>query len=238
VAVRGVSVTRKVITLEPGVSGVGESRALTLSAVSAWYGQAQVIWDASIAVGEREFLGIVGRNGAGKTTLLRVIARLHGRARGSIDLFGHQTIGLRPEEVARLGLGIMREGGGIFESLSVRDHLVLAARLAARRGRTTSTDAAWEWFPMLHKSRDVKGGYLSGGQRKMLGLAMAFVSRPGCLLLDEPSAGLAESVTENVFEVIGRLAQQDMALVVAEQDPKWLTRADRVHELEVGRIVS
>jgi branched-chain amino acid transport system ATP-binding protein len=216
---------------------MAESRCLTLAGVCAWYGQAQVIWDVSFVVGARQFVGIVGRNGAGKTTLLRVIARLHGRASGSVSLFGREIIGQRPEQVARLGVGIMREGGGIFESLSVQDHLQLAAKLAAQRSREASPDAAWDWFPMLHKLRDAKGGYLSGGQRKMLGLAMAFVSRPSCLLLDEPSAGLAESVSESVFEVVERLAREDMALVVAEQDPKWLKGADRVHELEVGRFV-
>ena len=87
---------------------------------------------------------------------------------------------------------------------------------------------------MLQERRDAKGGFLSGGQRKMLGLAMAFVSRPRCLLLDEPSAGLAESVTESVFLMVERLAQSNMTLVVSEQDPRWLSEADKMYEATSG----
>jgi ABC-type branched-subunit amino acid transport system ATPase component len=222
----------------PAASPAPDGRCLVLDGVSAWYGQAQALWGASITVDYGQFVGIVGRNGAGKSTMLRVISRLHTRAEGGLVLFGDDIMGLRPEEVARRGLSMMREGGGIFEALSVEDHLGLAARLAGQRQQSSDVDEVWEWFPMLQERRDAKGGFLSGGQRKMLGLAMAFVSRPRCLLLDEPSAGLAESVTESVFLMVERLARSNMTLVVSEQDPRWLSEADKVYELDLGRVVN
>jgi ABC-type branched-subunit amino acid transport system ATPase component len=222
----------------PTPASAPEAECLVVDDVSAWYGQAQALWGTSVTVGYGQFVGVVGRNGAGKSTLMRVISRLHGRAEGGLLLFGEDAMPLRPEEVARRGLSAMREGGGIFEALSIQDHLTLAARLAGQRQQSANVDEAWEWFPMLYERRDIKGGFLSGGQRKMLGLAMAFVSRPRCLLLDEPSAGLAESVTEAVFEMVERLARSNMTLVVSEQDPRWLGQADEVYELELGRVVN
>jgi ABC-type branched-subunit amino acid transport system ATPase component len=222
----------------PATDAPLDARCLILDGVSAWYGQAQALWDASITVDYGQFVGIVGRNGAGKSTMLRVISRVHARAEGGLRLFGEDILALRPEEVARRGLSMMREGGGIFETLSVEDHLMLAARLAGQRGQSSDVDEVWEWFPMLQERRDAKGGFLSGGQRKMLGLAMAFVSRPRCLLLDEPSAGLAESVTESVFLMVERLAGSNMTLVVSEQDPRWLSESDKMYELELGRVVN
>jgi branched-chain amino acid transport system ATP-binding protein len=209
--------------------------ALRVTNMNAWYGQAQALRDVSLTVSTGEIVGILGRNGAGKSTLLRSMARLHRRASGGLQLFGEDVLGLTAEAVASRGLSLVREGAIVFESLTVGEHLQLAQSLAERRGRKGDIAQVQEWFPVLWERRDVRGGYLSGGQRQMLSLAVAFVSQPRCLLLDEPSAGLAEVVAASLYESIVRIANQDVALLIAEQDGRWLRGlATRVYVLENG----
>jgi branched-chain amino acid transport system ATP-binding protein len=209
--------------------------ALRVTKMNAWYGQAQALRDVSLNVSTGEIVGILGRNGAGKSTLLRCMARLHRRATGRLELFGDDVLGLTAEKVASRGLSLVREGAAVFESLTVGEHLQLAQALAERRGRQGDMAQVQEWFPVLWERRDVRGGYLSGGQRQMLSLAVAFVSQPRCLLLDEPSAGLAEVVAAALYESIVRIASQDVALIIAEQDGRWLRGlANRAYVLDNG----
>lgn len=139
-----------------------------------------------------------------------------------------------------LGVGLVRDGGRVFENLSILDHLNLAGRLGKRRGRPVDEiEKTLETFPLL-ASRGIhtKCGYLSGGQRQVVNLAMAMVSGATCILLDEPSAGLAESTAEQVFTIIQDLTERGITMLIAEQDVRWLqTLTKRVAELEMGRIV-
>jgi branched-chain amino acid transport system ATP-binding protein len=209
--------------------------ALRVERMSAWYGQAQALRDVSLHVGSGEIVGILGRNGAGKSTLLRCMARLHRRATGGLQLFGEDVLGLNAETVASRGVSLVREGAIVFESLTVDEHLQLALSLAQRRGRQGDIEQVREWFPVLWERRDVRGGYLSGGQRQMLSLAVAFVSQPRCILLDEPSAGLAEVVAASLYESIVRISNLDVALLIAEQDGRWLRGlASRAYILDNG----
>lgn len=214
--------------------------SLTVERLAAWYGQARALDDISVRVDDGDIVGVLGRNGAGKTTLLRSIAGLHGRIRGAIHLDGTLITGLRADTIALRSLTLLREGGQLPASLSVIENLLLGQRLARRRGRSARTlDEIWRWFPLLEPLRDRKAGLLSGGQRQALALAVAFVSRPSLLLLDEPSAGLAPSVARELFATIRQLATTGVTVLIVEQYPAWLIGlAARGYLLEVGSVTA
>ena len=214
-------------------------QSLVLSALSSFFGSVVALDAVDLKVGPGESVGVIGENGAGKSTLLRSIARLHRRTSGSIEYGGHMLVNSSPDRVARLGITFVRDGGKAFEALTIEEHLLLAARLRRiRTGAAVDPDEVLARFPVLSRLRtSTKAGYLSGGQRQALCLAMASASGATCLLLDEPSAGLAESTAEQIFSVIGQLASEGMSLLIAEQERRWLDGlTSRVVELEAGRV--
>ena len=143
--------------------------SLSIEKYSAWYGQAQVLWDVSMEVPTGSVVGVLGRNGAGKTTLLRAIAGLHPKAHGAIVADGTPVNGLRADVIARHGVALLREGGRLPASLSVLDNLTLGQRLARLRGKRGRTlTEVWKWFPILEPLQERKAGLLSGGQRPAL----------------------------------------------------------------------
>lgn len=219
-------------------AGEIEPPPLEVAGLSAWYGQAQALYDVSLRVDGGEIVGVLGENGAGKSTLLRSIGRAHRKVAGSVQLGGWELCRLNAAEASVGGITLVREGALVFADLTILEHLAFARRLARRRGRTPMRDEEiWTWLPILHERRHQKAGYLSGGQRQLLALAMAAMSRPSCLLLDEPSAGLAESVREVVFDCIRTVAAQGSTLLIAEQSDRWLRGlASRSYVLEVGRL--
>jgi len=222
-----------------GGDGEATGRALVVDGLSAWYGQAQALYDVSLSLRAGQIVGILGANGAGKSTLLRSVAGVHKKVQGSVRLGDVDVVGIPPARVAVEGITLAREGAKTFSNLSVTEHVEFAARLARRRGRAPKTeDEVWEMLPVLYDRRRQKAGLLSGGQRQLLALAMASVSSPECLLLDEPSAGLAESIRETVFDCIRVVATQGCTLLIAEQSERWLAGlADTAHVLELGRLV-
>lgn len=213
---------------------------LQLRRVSAWYGQARVLWDVDLELAAGEVVGVLGRNGAGKTTLLRSIAGLQSKVEGAIDLHGTSIVHMRVNEIAIRGLALLREGGKLPTSLSVLQNLLLGQRLARARGRGARTvQDVWAWFPILEPLAERKAGLLSGGQRQALALAVAFISEPNILLLDEPSAGLAPPVAQELFATIGQLARAGATVLVVEQQPAWLLGlANRGYLLEIGKITA
>ncbi len=211
---------------------------LQVTALSAWYGQAQALWDVSVNVGDGEIVGILGRNGAGKTTLLRSIAGLQSHITGAVELDGQALAGLRTDQIAFKGLAMLRESGKLPASLTVLQNLALGQRLARHKGKGTRSLAdVWRWFPLLEPLQARKAGLLSGGQRQALALAVAFISEPKVMLLDEPSAGLSPPVAQELFKTIRQLADAGATVLMVEQHPAWLIGiANRGYLLEVGRI--
>lgn len=208
---------------------------LAIDGLHARYGRAEALRGVSFSVAHGQSLGILGKNGAGKTTLLRTIAGLHRQAQGSVRYRDSNLLGLGADEIARLGIFLVRDGGRVFENLSIADHLSLACRLAsARNKRVANPSDLLRSLPILEeRGGGTKAGLLSGGQRQVLCLAMAIASAADCLLLDEPSAGLAETTATEVFEVIRQLGGRGVTLIVAEQDPKWLAElVNRTVQLE------
>jgi len=212
---------------------------LRVSSLQAWHGQAHVLHDVTIDVPSGTVVALFGHNGAGKSTLLRSIAGVHRQCSGHISIGGEQVDTRPAHRVAQLGLVLVREGAKVFDTMTVAEHLALGRRLAGKGGRVPRTaDEIFDLFPALAHRRTEQAGYLSGGQRQMLALGSAFASAPCCLLLDEPSAGLAPSVAEEIYTKVAELSAQGVAVLVAEQNDTWLQDvADRGYLLETGRIV-
>ncbi|MCK1513194.1 ATP-binding cassette domain-containing protein [Bradyrhizobium sp. 190] len=213
--------------------------SLNVANLSAYYGQSRVLWDLSLTAPRGGVVGVLGRNGAGKTTLLRSIAGLHRHVTGSVIANDVQICGWRADQVARQGVTLSREGGRLPGSLTVYDNLMLGRRLALGRGKPPRDLAdVWKWFPLLEPLAGRAAALLSGGQRQALVLAVAFISNPTVLLLDEPSAGLAPPVARDLFSTIRELANHGLTVLVVEQAPAWLVGvADDCYLLEVGKVV-
>jgi branched-chain amino acid transport system ATP-binding protein len=211
---------------------------LQVSELLAWYGQTQVLFGVDLRVHEREFVGLLGHNGSGKSTLLRVIAGLHTRAKYEVKLGEQRLTQLAPHIIARKGLVLVR-GADVFEGITVEEHLDLGARLGRLNGRgAIDAGQVYKQIPVLEKCRKRFGPELSGGQRQLLALGMAFMANPRCMLLDEPTTGLDVQARNTVGEVLTGFCERGVPLLVVEQNPTWLADfSERAYLLELGRII-
>src|SRR6185295_2733065 len=207
---------------------------LSIDDLHVYYGQGHVLQGVSLRL-DRGVLAIVGRNGMGKTTLCNAIMGLVPAARGSILLGGDQLIGLRPHAIVARGVGYVPQGRRVWPSLSVDEHL----RLAARGSKAAWTpERIYETFPALAARRRNGGAQLSGGEQQMLAIARALLANPRLLVMDEPSEGLAPIIVEQVEEILRRLvADGEISVLLVEQNLGVATEvADEVAVMVNGRI--
>ena len=209
---------------------------LELRDVEARYGEIQALHGVSLAVGDGDFVAILGANGAGKTTTLRAISGLV-KTSGDVVLDGDKLAHRTPEGMARRGVAHVPEGRGTFGTLSVLDNLRLGAWV--QRGASQRELAhVFEFFPRLYERREQQAGTLSGGEQQMLALGRAMMAKPRLLLLDEPSLGLAPIVVTEIFKVLGRMNESGTTIVVVEQNANIALRhAQHAFVLETGRVV-
>jgi branched-chain amino acid transport system ATP-binding protein len=191
---------------------------LTLEGVDVLYGPIRAVEHVSLRVEEGEVLALLGPNGAGKTTLLSAIAGIVPVAAGRIRFAGADITGRRPEDIARLGISLIPEGRRIFASLTVGENLRLGTAAAGRGRRAADRAEVLELFPALSGRLSAPAGTLSGGQQQQLAIARSLMSGPRLLLLDEPSLGLAPLIVDRIFQLIGRLNQQGMTVLLVEQN--------------------
>ena len=213
---------------------------LELRSVTACYGTATALWDVCLDLGPRELVCVVGPNGAGKSTLINVIAGIHRMASGSMRLSGRDLARLPAHRFCAEGIAIVPEGRRLFTAMTVRENLELGSYLApARAKRRVSLARVCAMFPMLVEKLDLRAGTLSGGQQQMVAIARALMACPRLLLLDEPSLGLSPAITGEVFETIGRINADGVAVLLVEQNVAMaLDLATRAYVLEEGRIVA
>jgi branched-chain amino acid transport system ATP-binding protein len=212
---------------------------LELEDLTASYGPVQVLEGVSLSVPDNGAVGILGANGAGKTTTLRAISGTV-RTGGRIVFDGTDIRGLRPDQVAALGIAHVPEGRGTLGDLSVRDNLRVGAYLRKdRKGIAEDIDFCLELFPNLADRITSNASALSGGEQQMLAVSRAIMSKPRLLLLDEASLGLAPSTAKNVYDAIRRLRLTlGIAMVVVEQNANLaFTLVDSATVLETGRSV-
>jgi len=212
---------------------------LEIEGVDAYYGDLQALWGVSMQVNEGELVALVGPNGAGKTTTLRAISGLLKPAEGSIRFDGNPLAKESPNKIVELGICQVPEGGRIFTSMSVLENLELGAYVAqARKEKDQSLKWVFEIFPRLEERQDQRAGTLSGGERQMLAIGRALMSKPRLLLLDEPSFGLAPLLVEHIFEMISEINRQGVTVLLVEQNVRAaLELTQRAYVIENGRIV-
>ncbi|MFD1694264.1 branched-chain amino acid ABC transporter ATP-binding protein/permease [Roseibium aestuarii] len=212
---------------------------LTLENVNTFYGKSHILNDACLDIRSGEIVALLGRNGAGKSTLLKTIAGLVPSESGRILFADEDLRNLSAPDIARLGVGYVPQGRGIFSGMSVRDNLELG-RLARKTdgsdGVVWSEERIFDMFPRLRERARTAGDLLSGGEQQMLAVARALSGNVKLLLLDEPFEGLAPAVVEELFMVFDRLRQDLPILIVEHNLDLVLALADRVFALERGSV--
>jgi branched-chain amino acid transport system ATP-binding protein len=215
---------------------------LDVSDLHAGYGSLQAVAGISLQVGAAETVALIGRNGAGKTTSLLAIAGLrYGRFPGNVKLGGADVTRASPRELVDAGLAHVPEGHRIFASLTVEENLLLGAyprRRAGRKAAAATMERVFDLFPILRTYASRNAGFLSGGEQQMVAIGQALMAEPKVLMLDEPTSGLAPMVVRSIYDAIGRLRDQGLAVLMVEQSvPRALANSDRCYVMERGRIV-
>src|SRR6202142_1973546 len=208
---------------------------LKADGVDAGYGTMQVLWGVDLAVRAGETVLLLGANGAGKTTFLKSLVGLIEARQGSIKLGDQDLTGVGASDRMKLGMTYMSELA-VFPGLSIEENIRVGAQALGHADPGARVEEMYGGFPGLRKNRRAPASSLSGGQRKMLGIAKALAAEPRLLVMDEPSAGLSPLFVKEVIRILGNLRKRGLALLIAEQNIGFLEVATRVFVLEGGRI--
>jgi branched-chain amino acid transport system ATP-binding protein len=210
---------------------------LQVSGLEVHYGGIRAVKGIDLAVDEGELVCLIGANGAGKSSALRAISGMLPTAPGAVSYAGRDMAGQRSFERARAGLALVPEGRGIFPQLTVDENLDMGAYSRRDAGIESDREHVFTLFPRLKERRAQTGGTLSGGEQQMLAIGRALMSRPKLLLLDEPSMGLAPIVVQRIFEVIRKVNQEGVTVLLVEQNARAaLALATRGYVMESGSI--
>jgi branched-chain amino acid transport system ATP-binding protein len=208
---------------------------LEVRSLVAGYDRSTVLDGVDLSLAPGAALGLLGRNGVGKTTLVMTLMGLVAVTSGSVRLDGVELAGRRPDVIARAGVALVPQGRRVWATLTVAEHLALAA--GRRRGSWTVARVL-ELLPRLAERRRHYAGQLSGGEQQMLAVARALLTNPRLVLLDEPSDGLAPAIVEQLIGVIGAMRAEGVAVLLVEQDLHLaFSVSDRIAVMEKGRIV-
>ncbi|MEZ5785580.1 MAG: ABC transporter ATP-binding protein [Xanthobacteraceae bacterium] len=210
---------------------------LTVTNLEARYGQAQILFGVSFAVGEGEAVALLGRNGAGKSTTLRSIMGLVADRKGAVQFQGEDISRMPPHEIGRRGLGWVPEDRRIFTELTVLENLEVGKQPRRDGAPTWTPERLFALFPNLAEMRQRLGGRMSGGEQQMLTIARTLMGNPSLVLLDEPSEGLAPKIVEQMAAAILAMKREGLALVISEQNLRFARLiSDRAVIIEKGRI--
>lgn len=210
---------------------------LTVEGLRSRYGRIEVLHGIDLEVHSGEIVTLVGANGAGKTTLLKCLSGIQPVSDGRIMFRGESLAAVPAHRRLARGLAQSPEGRQIFTNLTVEENLRLGAFLHADDRVAADMAEAYTLFPILREKRHLAAGGLSGGQQQMLAIARALMGRPSCLLLDEPSMGLAPLLVQQIFDVVTALKQRGVTVLLVEQNAYGALKiADRGYVMETGRI--
>ncbi len=208
---------------------------LRVSDLHAFYGESHILHGIDLLVRRGELVTLLGRNGSGRSTTLRAIMNLVGRRTGSIVINGNETLGIAAHLIPRLGVGFCPEERGIFASLNVEENLLLPPMV---RSGGMSLDEIYEMFPNLYERRFSQGTRLSGGEQQMLAMARILRTGANLLLLDEITEGLAPVIVQKLAEVLLKLKEKGLTIVLVEQNFRFAAPlADRHYLMDHGQIV-
>ena len=211
---------------------------LELRSIHAGYGTFQALFDVSLEVRHGEAVGVIGPNGAGKTTLMRVISGLIRPTSGSLAMEGVDLLATPAHRIVELGIAHVPESRRLFPRMTVEDNLRMGGFMPAARPKfARRVELVYELFPRLRERRRQLAGTLSGGEQQMCAIGRALMSDPKLLLLDEPSAGLAPVIVEQVFDLVKRIRAGGLNVLIVEQNVQQVLRVvDRAYLLKAGRI--
>jgi len=211
-----------------------EDTLLAVRDLDAGYGDLQILSDVDMTVGDGEYVTVVGPNGAGKSTVMKSVFGLTRIFGGTVSFDGEDITGAAPETLVHHGLGYVPQNENVFAGLSVRENLEMGAYVLDEFPEE-SLEAVYDRFPILAEREDQRAGTLSGGQQQMLAMGRALMLDPDLLLLDEPSAGLAPDLVEDLFDRIDAINDSGTAVLMVEQNAKEaLRRCDRGYLLVQG----
>jgi branched-chain amino acid transport system ATP-binding protein len=210
---------------------------LAVQGLNTYYGRAHILADVALEVATGEVVCLLGRNGAGKSTTLKSIIGLVRPASGAIALDGRRIDRLEPYAIAQAGLGYVPEDRRIFTDLTVTENLEVGRQPARPNAPTWTPERLFALFPNLAAMPDRPGGRMSGGEQQMLTIARTLMGNPSCLLLDEPSEGLAPVVVDQMAAAIRALKKEGLSVLLSEQNLHFAAEvSDRAYIIEKGRI--
>jgi len=208
---------------------------LEVDALEAGYGDLQVLYDVDLTVEAGEYVTIVGPNGAGKSTVMKSVFGLTEYMGGTVTFQDNEISGLRPDEIITQGIGYVPQNDNVFPSMTVRENLEMGAYILDSVPEE-AMQAVFDRFPILEERQDQKAGSMSGGQQQMVAMGRALMLEPDLLLLDEPSAGLAPDLVDDMFDRVDVINETGTAILMVEQNAKEaLRRCDRGYVLVQGR---
>ena len=210
---------------------------LEVEGLHTHYGDSHILRGVALRIAEGTSVGLLGRNGMGKTTLIRSVMGYVRASAGHIRWGGREVTGAPPERMARLGIGYVPEGRGIFPNLSVRENLVMSARPGVRGERDWDFERVMKTFPRLSERLEHGGQQLSGGEQQMLSIGRALMTNPRLLILDEATEGLAPLIVAEIWRVIGEIRKTGIATLIVDRDwRKVLDHTDQAVVMQKGRL--
>jgi branched-chain amino acid transport system ATP-binding protein len=211
---------------------------LRLRSVDAGYGAFQALFGIDLDVNAGEAVGVIGPNGAGKTTLMRVISGLIRPTKGTISMEGADVVATAAHRIIEMGIAHVPENRRLFPRLSVEDNLKMGAFIPSARAKFAQRmEFVFDLFPRMKERRTQLAGTMSGGEQQMCAIGRALMSDPKLLLLDEPSAGLAPVVVQQVFDLVRRIRGSGLTVLIVEQNVQQVLKVvDRAYLLEAGSI--
>ena len=206
--------------------------------IDVFYGNSQILFGVSLSVTEGQTMALLGRNGAGKSTTLKAIAGIAPPSRGIVRVLGKPLQGRKPHVIARAGIGFVPEDRQVFPEHSVEDNLIIGAKKGPGGEDYWTLARVYDMFPLLVPLKDRMAGNLSGGEQQMLTIARTLMGNPTGLLLDEPSEGLAPVIVERIAELLRKLRDMGVTVLLAEQNMHFcLGIASHATVIDKGQIV-
>ena len=218
--------------------GTAAAQAMfSLQQIHTYYGDSHILHGVSLTLPQGQAVGLLGRNGMGKTTLIRTLMGYVPAREGQVFADGKNITGAAPEKMARLGIGYVPEGRGVFPNLSVKENLLMSARAGLDGQENWTYERVLETFPRLKERLANGGNQLSGGEQQMVSIGRALMTNPRLLILDEATEGLAPLVVAEIWRVIAQIRQTGISTLIVDRDyKKVLAHTDHVVVMEKGRL--